>query len=110
MGEAVEVLQVHVDNGDMYAATLLAELLTKHGREEEALELWQILADDDETGAYAATQLAQLLARQGKRKALQVRVDAGDHGAAEQFINLVAEEGLSEEAERLRRYGLLPDR
>ena len=55
-------------------------------------------------------RLAKLLAKRGKEKELRERVDAGDHGAAEQLIELIAEDGLSREAERLRRYGLSPDR
>ncbi|GAA1003650.1 hypothetical protein Aple_004370 [Acrocarpospora pleiomorpha] len=107
--EAADVLQVHVDNGDGYAATRLAELLTEQGQEEEALKIWRVLADG-ESGAYAATRLAKLLAEQGGEDELRARVDAGDHGAAEQFIAHFADKAPHQEVERLRRHGLLPHR
>ena len=109
VGEAAEILQVHGDNGIGYAATRLAELLSDHGREEEALKLWQVLAQRED-GAYASNRLAQLLAKQGREKDLQARVDGGCYGAAEQLIKFVAKERGPEEAERLRRYGQMPDR
>lgn len=40
---------------------------------------------------------------------LRARADAGDGQAAGRLADLLIEQGLREEAERLRRFGLNPD-
>jgi hypothetical protein len=58
---------------------------------------------------YAVHGLAQLLHDCGDLDGLRVRVGVGDRDAAGQLVDLLAEQGRTEEAERLRRFGLNPD-
>ena len=54
-------------------------------------------------------RLAELLAERGDLDGLRARADAGDGDAAARLADLLIKQGRSEEAERLRRFGLNPD-
>jgi len=56
----------------------------------------------------AAERLAGLLAERGDLDGLRARIDAGDPYAAMRLPDLLVKQGRSEEAERLRRFGLSP--
>ena len=86
----------------------LARLLEKRGNLDEAIQVLRPRADAGDL--LAAGQLADLLARRGDLDELRARVDAGDSAAARQLAHLLTEQGRAEEAERLRRFGLNPDR
>jgi hypothetical protein len=53
--------------------------------------------------------MAGLLEKRGDLDELRARVDAGDSDAASQLADLLTEQGRTEEAGRLRRFGLNPD-
>ena len=63
---------------------------------------------------HAAWQLVDLLEKRGDLDGLRTRANAGNQHAAERLPDLLADllmkKGRSEEAERLRRFGLNPDR
>jgi hypothetical protein len=58
----------------------------------------------------AATRLARLLADRGDLDELRARADAGDGIAASALPSLLTQQGHGNEGERLRRFGLNPDR
>ena len=58
---------------------------------------------------YAARGLARLLTQRGDLDGLRAQADAGNEEAASRLPELLIEQGRSEEAKRLRRFGLNPD-
>ena len=135
LDEAVQVLRALADTGDQDAAKQLARLLRERGDldglraladtgDQDAAEqlVWLLreLGDLDEAEQvlrtradagdwYAARELAGLLRELGDLDGLRARADTGDQDAAKQLARLMAEQGRSEEAERLRQFGLNPD-
>jgi hypothetical protein len=97
-------LRARADVGDRAAASRLADLLAERGDKEE------LRARADAGDWSAATELAGLLIKHGDLEGLRARVDAGDRAAARQLASLLAKrlikQGLGEEAQRLRMYGL----
>ena len=108
---ATSLYQHAANVGDRYAAGQLAKLLARRGD----LDGLRALADDG--NRYAAVRLAGLLADRGDldgaEQVLRARANAGDEDIVEQRAGLLAhllvKQGRSEEAERLRRFGLNPD-
>jgi hypothetical protein len=122
-------LQTLAEAGDEDAARV-ADLLAKHGDPLIAIEVlraetagkeaaawWladgcdlaglQVLADTGNENA--AWRLADLLAKRGDLGGLRALTDAGNENAALQLPGLMAQQGRSEEAARLRQFGLNPD-
>ena len=99
------------DAGDRYAVGLLA----KRGDPDGAEQILRARADAGDEDA--AVRLAGLLADRGDldgaEQILRAQANAGDEDIAEQRADLLADllikQGRSEEAERLRRFGLNPD-
>jgi hypothetical protein len=56
-----------------------------------------------------ARKLADLLAARGDANGLRARSGAGDREAARQLQTVLAEQGRTQEARQLRRFGLTPD-
>ena len=85
----------------------LAELLAERG------DLDGLRARADAGDRAAAVRLAGLLAERGDLDGLRARADAGDADADLRLAGLLADllvrQGRTEEAERLRRFGLNPD-
>ncbi len=50
-----------------------------------------------------------LLADRGDLDGLRAQLDAGTENAADLLVDLLLKQGRSEEAQRLRRFGLKPD-
>jgi len=96
-------LRARADTGDRYAASRLADLLAERD------DLDGLRARADTGDRYAALRLADLLAERGDLDGLRARVDTGDRHAASRLVRLLIKQGRSEEAERLRRFGLNPD-
>jgi hypothetical protein len=100
-------LRARADAGDGDAAWRLAELLAERG------DLDGLRAQADAGNETAARRLAELLAQRGDLDGLRSRADAGDGNAAGRLAELLAEvlikQGRSDEAERLRQFGLNPD-
>src|ERR1700749_284137 len=92
--------------GDLLAAHQLAGMLAEHG------DLDQLRARADAVDGNAAVQLARLLAERGDlnqaEQILRASADVGD-GHARLLADLLTQQGRTEEAERLRRFGLAPD-
>ena len=131
----LEELRARADAGNEGAAIQLATLLGKRGELEElraragagdraaAVRLAELLADRGDLGRLrgradagdraAAVRLAELLADRGDLGGLRARADAGDADADLRLAGLLADmlvkQGRTEEAERLRRFGLNPD-
>jgi predicted negative regulator of RcsB-dependent stress response len=101
--EAEQVLRAVADVGDPFAASQLADLLAQRG------DLDGLRGRADVGDSFAASQLADLLAQRGDLDGLRGRVDAGDGEAASRLPDLLIRQGRTEEAERLRRFGLNPD-
>jgi hypothetical protein len=124
-------LRARADAGDTNAAWQLAKLLAQRGDldglrarasagdEHATQELAGLSARPDDPGGLraradagdflAAVRLAELLAERGDLDELRARTDAGDPHASGQLPELLRKQGRGEEAERLRRFGLLPD-
>ena len=85
----------------------LAELLADRG------DLGRLRGRADAGDRAAAVRLAELLADRGDLGGLRARADAGDADADLRLAGLLADmlvkQGRTEEAERLRRFGLNPD-
>ena len=100
-------LRARADAGDRAAAVRLAELLADRG------DLAELRARADAGDRAAAVRLAELLAERGDLDGLRARADAGDADADLRLAGLLADmlvkQGRTEEAERLRRFGLNPD-
>jgi len=56
--------------------------------------------------SFAARRLAGLLARQGRADELRAEVNAGTSGAAGCLITMLAQQGETALADRMRRFGL----
>jgi hypothetical protein len=100
----VDELRARADNGDGHATLRLAWLLAKQGDLDE-------LRTRADTGEEAAAEsLARLLAGRGDLDGLRARTDVGEEAAANRLVDLLAErlikQGHTEEAKRLRRFGL----
>ena len=102
----LDELRARADSGDGAAADLLAGLLARRG------DLDELRARADVGDRDAARLLARLLAQRGDLNGavqiMRARADAGD-GDAYGLADLLTQRGQSEEAERLRRFGLNPD-
>ena len=100
-------LRARADAGDGEAANQLAELLAERG------DLDGLRARADAGDWSAARRLADLLAERGDldgtAQILRARAERGDLDAALRLAALLNKQGRSEEAERLRRFGLNPD-
>jgi tetratricopeptide (TPR) repeat protein len=96
--EAVEILQVHADTGNEYAAALLADLLIQQGRIREAIEVTLARAG----GQYAPVPPAGLLAHKPYAEeaveVLRVLADAGNEYAAALLADLLIRQGRAREA------------
>ena len=90
--------------GDRYAASWLADLLAEDG------DLDGLRTRADTGDQYAALRLADLLAERGDLDGLGTRVGAGDRYAASRLADQLIKQSRDEEAERLRRFGLNPER
>ena len=102
----LDELRARADAGDADAAAILAALLRKRGN------LGELRARAGAGDQSAAGQLADTLAEGGDldeaAQILRTRADAGN-GDAWRLAQLLDRQGRSEEAERLRRFGLAPD-
>ena len=101
--EDLDELRARADAGDDGAAMRLAWLLAKRG------DLDQLRGRADTGDGHAAGELARLLAERGDLDQLRGRTDVGDRFAADWLPELLTKQGRSEEAARLRRFGLNPD-
>ena len=72
-------------------------------------ELEELRARADVGDWAAAVRLAKLLAEREDLGGLRARADAGDADADLRLADLLVKQGRTEEAERLRRFGLNPD-
>lgn len=99
----LEELQRRADAGDDSAASRLAELLAEQGRLEE------LRHRADVGDSRAAERLTDLLARDGRLDELRDEVDAGTPDAGARLIGLLDRIGETEQAERIRSFGLNPD-
>ena len=104
---AIQVLRARADAGDRDAAVRLAELLAARGDLDGAVQALRARADAGDGNA--ARRLANVLAWRGDLDGLRARIDAGDRDAGRKLPGLLIKRGRSEEAERLRRFGLNPD-
>jgi hypothetical protein len=86
---------------------LLADLLNRNGRVEEALTV--LRARIDEGDSTAGFYRAELLAVHGRADELQAEVNAGTLDASHQLNELLVRQGQLEQAKRLRTSGLNPD-
>jgi TIR domain len=106
LDQAEQILRARADADDRDATGLLVD----RGGLDQAEQIWRVRADAGDR--YAARRLARLLADHGDldqaEQILRARADAGD-GDAARLAELLAQRGRSEEAERLRRFGLNPD-
>ncbi|MEV4399943.1 hypothetical protein AB0J97_48505, partial [Nonomuraea sp. NPDC049607] len=119
----VEQLRARADAGDAHAWSILAYLLERQGRIEEAVtvlrphaargaapQLARLLARQDgaqeaidllhahpDQDPHWAGTLAELLARQGRTEELRDRADRGDRAAGDRLARLLAEQGRVEE-------------
>ena len=93
-------LRARADAGDGYAAEQLADQLAERGHLDE------LYARADGSDSAAARRLADMLAERGDLDGLYARADAGDGYAARPLTELLIKQGLGEEAERLRLFGL----
>jgi predicted negative regulator of RcsB-dependent stress response len=105
--EAVALLQEQVVAGHKHAPRILAEFLADQGRIEEALTLLREQADVGDQPA--ARSLAELLTGQGRIEELQTRAGAGDRNASIRLTEALERAGQTDEAERVRRFGLSVD-
>ena len=100
---AIQILRARADAGDGFAARRLARLLAERG------DLDGLRARADAGDADAARRLAGLLSERGDLdgaiQILRARADAGDADAG-RLAELLTQQGRSQEAERLRRFGL----
>ncbi|MET9250260.1 hypothetical protein [Nonomuraea sp. NPDC003709] len=87
-------LRARADAGDLSAVKKLADLLAKQGSVEEAIALLRPHADRNESHA---SRLAKLLVRQGREDELHARADAGDGYAARSLVHLLYEQGREDE-------------
>jgi uncharacterized protein HemY len=96
-------------SGNRQAALELARLLRKRGDLDGAEQVLREQAND----GTASLELARLLRERGELDAaeqvLRASVDAGTFAAGHQLTRLLDEAGRTEEAARLRQYGLNPD-
>jgi thioredoxin-like negative regulator of GroEL len=100
----LDELRARADNGDDNAAVDLANLLARHGRTDE-------LQERADAGDFrAAQELTGLLRQEGRLEELRDEVDAGTDGADADLIYLLSVAGEGEQAERIRSFGLNPDR
>ena len=97
---ATQVLRARADTGDRDAARRLSDLLAERG------DLDGLRARADTGDEAAAGRLANLLAEHGDLDGLRARIEVGDEAAAGRLVDLLSVQGRTEEAERLRRYGL----
>ncbi len=119
--DAVAALSPHVSR-EIYAVRALAELLTDHGRADEAVVLLNSIISKrpvyrrkqstryldylmkmEQDRRDAASYLAGLLAQLGRIDDLQARASKGDEPAGIQLANLLATEGRFDEAIALVR-------
>jgi hypothetical protein len=106
LDEAIRLLRARADAGDQHAAWQLVDLLEKRG------DLDGLRTRADAGDQHAAWQLVDLLEKRGDLDGLRARADAGDQHAErlpDLLADLLMKTGRSEEAERLRRFGLNPD-
>jgi len=92
--------------GDRDAAARLADLLERRGNLDGAAQVLRARADAGDR--FSASRLATLLERHGDLDGLRVLADAGAR-IAELIADLLINQGRSEEASGLRRFGLNPD-
>ena len=106
----LDELRARARTGDRDAAFRLAGLLTQHGDLNEAEQVLRTRADAGDRDA--AFRLARLLAHRTyldeAEQVARAHAVAGNANAAE-IADLLIRQGRSEEAERLRRFGLNPD-
>ncbi|NUP64449.1 MAG: NACHT domain-containing protein [Nonomuraea sp.] len=93
-GRIEEAIAVLRPHARRGAAPRLARLLARQGAVQEAIDL--LHAHPDEDLDWTST-LADLLARQGRIEELRARADQGDRAAGDRLARLLAEEGRVEE-------------
>jgi hypothetical protein len=103
LDEAVQILRGRAQSGDGAAAKRLPVLLAEYG------DLNGLRALADAGNGPASFELVNLLAGRGDLDGLRAQVSAGNWTAARLLPELLTRQGQSEEAERLRRFGLNPD-
>jgi hypothetical protein len=96
-------LRARADAGDWFAARRLTELLADRG------DLAGLRARAEAGDEHAAERLTRLLADRGDLGGLRAQADAGEEHAAGRLPELLIKQGRSDEAGRLRRFGLNPD-
>lgn len=78
------------------------------GRVDQAVEY--LTAEEEKAGEWIYPhQINDLLKRHGRADALRARIDRGDASATDCLIELLIEQGRTEEAKNLRRHGLTAD-
>ena len=112
----MDKLRARTSAGDGVAARRLAELLEERGDLDGAAQVLHVYAaDDSEPGAqlfslFFTHRLVERLAERGDldgaAQVLHARVDTGDEASGERLAELLMKQGRTEEAERLRRFGL----
>ena len=99
-------LRARVNAGDGQAAVWLADLLAARGDLDGAEHILRAGADNGDKDA--AEALADMLVKRGDLAGLRARANAGED-IGDHLADLLMKQGQSEEAQRLRRFGLNPD-
>ncbi|MFI7708260.1 NACHT domain-containing protein [Nonomuraea sp. NPDC049480] len=93
-GRIEEAITVLRPHADRGAAPQLARLLARHDGAQEAIDLLHAHPDQDYNWT---STLAELLAQQGRTEELRARADQGDRAAGDRLARLLAEQGHVEE-------------
>lgn len=100
----MEQLRARADNGDKYAASRLADLLTEQGQVEDALQVLRPHVDRSleftDGNEIAADTWAKLLARHGRTEQLRERPTTATGRAADRLVDLLTKEERVEDLER----------
>lgn len=93
-GRIEEAITVLSPHADRGAAPQLARLLARQDRAQEAIDLLHAHPDQDDNWTVT---LAKLLAQQGRTEELRARADQGDRAASVQLARLLAGQGHVDE-------------
>ncbi|MEV7547993.1 hypothetical protein AB0N89_00030 [Amycolatopsis sp. NPDC089917] len=85
----------------------LVSAFVDDGQPDRAVELLRSKSESGER--YYTNRLAELLKKLGRDDELRARIDLGDEPAARCLGELLIEQGKTDEAERLRKFGLTPE-
>lgn len=107
LDEAERILRAQVDVGELAAVCKLTDLLVERG------DIAGLRAQANKGDGFAAVWLTQLLVERGEIGELEDRAHSGDDKAADRLAGMLADLldkcDLSEQAMRLRRFGVNPD-